>query len=66
MRGAAFGVAQGGMSLGQGIIMIVAGAAAGSGFTPSKVIAVTGVIGTVCAVLVAINWARYTGKSQPR
>jgi MFS family permease len=58
MRGAAFGVAQGGMSLGQGTIMIVAGAAAGSGFMPSEVIAVTGVIGTVCAVLLAISWAR--------
>jgi MFS family permease len=64
MRGAAFGLAQGGMSLGQGIVMIVAGAAADS-FTPSGVIAVTGAIGTVCAVLVAISWARLPEESQP-
>jgi MFS family permease len=64
MRGAAFGLAQGGMSLGQGIVMIVAGAASES-FAPARVIAVTGVIGTVCAILVAINWARSSGESRP-
>jgi hypothetical protein len=64
MRGAAFGIAQGGMSLGQGVIMIVAGATAGD-FTPSGVIAVTGAIGAVCAVLVATSWARLPDESQP-
>lgn len=57
MRGAAFGLAQGGMSLGQGIVMIVAGAAADA-VTPARVIAVTGAVGTVCAVAVAVSWAR--------
>lgn len=57
MRGAAFGLAQGGMSLGQGVVMIVAGAAADA-VTPARVIAVTGAIGTLCAVAVAVSWAR--------
>lgn len=56
-RGAAFGLAQGGMSLGQGSIMIAAGAAA-SAFTPAAIIAVTGAAGAVCATGVAIAWAR--------
>lgn len=56
-RGAAFGLAQGGMSLGQGIVMIVAGAAAGA-FTPAGIIAVIGAIGAVCAVFVAVGWIR--------
>lgn len=57
MRGAAFGIAQGGMSLAQGVVMIVAGAAADA-FTPSDVTATVGAIGAVCAVAVAIDWSR--------
>ena len=57
MRGAAFGIAQGGMSLGQGVLMIVAGAAVG-GYSPSATIAVMGAIGAGCAVLIAVSWAR--------
>lgn len=57
VRGTAFGLAQGGMSLGQGLVIIAAGAAADA-FTPASVIAVTGVIGTGVAVAVAIGWAR--------
>ena len=57
IRGAAFGLAQGGMSLGQGVVMIVAGAVAGA-VSPARVIAVTGAIGAVCAVAVAVSWAR--------
>jgi MFS family permease len=56
-RGAAFGLAQGGMSLGQGVVMIAAGAAA-ERFTPAEVIAVTGAAGAVCATAVAVAWAR--------
>jgi MFS family permease len=63
MRGAAFGLAQGGMSLGQGIVMIVAGAAADS-FAPARVIAVTGIIGTLCAVAVAVSWTRAREESR--
>ena len=61
MRGAAFGLAQGGMSLGQGAVMIVAGAAAGS-FAPAAVVAVTGAIGAVCAVAIAVSWAQPRGR----
>jgi MFS family permease len=57
MRGAAYGIAQGGMSLGQGVLMIVAGAVAGIQ-PPAGIIAVIGVIGAVCAVLVAVSWSR--------
>ena len=57
VRSSAFGLAQGGMSLGQGVVMIAAGAAAG-GFTPTAVIAVTGAAGAACATWVAIAWAR--------
>lgn len=57
VRGTAFGLAQGGMSLGQGLVIIAAGAAADT-FTPASVVAVTGVIGAGVAVAVAIGWAR--------
>jgi MFS family permease len=64
MRGAAYGIAQGGMSLGQGVLMIVAGAAVDSR-SPSDIIAVIGVIGAVCAVLVAVSWTRPREESRP-
>lgn len=63
-RGAAFGIAQGGMSLAQGVVMVGAGAAAGA-FTPSYVIAAAGAIGTVCAAGVALSWSR-PRKEDPR
>jgi MFS family permease len=50
-RSQAFGIAQGGMSLGQGMAMILAGALA-QHFAPSSVIAVTGLLGVVAAVSV--------------
>ena len=57
-RSQAFGIAQGGMNLGQGIAMIAAGAAAGH-YAPSAVIAVTGVIGVIAAVVVMLlRWLR--------
>ncbi|HWG02983.1 MAG TPA: MFS transporter [Trebonia sp.] len=56
-RGAAFGLAQGGISLGQGLVMLAAGAAAGH-FAPADVIAVIGAVGAVCALIVALSWAR--------
>jgi len=56
-RARAFGLAQGGMSLGQGTMMVLAGAAA-QRFAPSEVIAVAGAIGAVCAAIVAANWNR--------
>jgi MFS family permease len=56
-RSQAFGLAQGGMSLGQGIIMILAGAAA-ERYAPSRVIAICGATGALIAVAIAVNWAR--------
>lgn len=52
-RAQAFGLAQGGMNLGQGIAMIVAGAVA-TYFSPLTVIAATGVAGAAIAVAIAI------------
>jgi predicted MFS family arabinose efflux permease len=53
-RSSAFGVAVGGMSLGQGAAMIAAGALAQHHPAP-VVIAASGAIGVVCAVLIAIS-----------
>jgi MFS family permease len=64
VRGTAFGLAQGGMSLGQGVVMTAAGAAAGA-FAPAWVITVIGIIGACCALIVAVSWAR-TGGKEPR
>jgi predicted MFS family arabinose efflux permease len=56
-RSQAFGVAQGGMSLGQGTVMILAGAAA-QHHVPARVIAVCGAIGALVAVAVAVSSSR--------
>ena len=56
-RSQAFGLAQGGMSLGQGIVLILAGAAA-EHFAPARVIAICGAVGAVVALGVAFIWAR--------
>ena len=56
-RSQAFGLAQGGMSLGQGIVMILAGAAADH-HSPARVIAVCGAVGAVVALAIAVSWAR--------
>jgi MFS family permease len=56
-RSQACGLAQGGMSLGQGIVLILAGAAA-EHFAPARVIAVCGAVGAVVALGVAFMWAR--------
>jgi predicted MFS family arabinose efflux permease len=56
-RSQAFGLAQGGMSLGQGTVMILAGAAA-QHYAPARVIAVCGAVGALVAVAVVISWSR--------
>jgi MFS family permease len=58
-RAQAFGLAQGGMSLGQGMVMIAAGAAA-SHLSPLVVIAIVGAAGAVLAVAAAIPGGRGT------
>ena len=55
-RSQAFGLAQGGMSLGQGTVMILAGAAADH-YSPAWVIAVSGTIGAAVALAIAVSWA---------
>jgi MFS family permease len=55
-RSQAFGLAQGGMSLGQGTVIILAGAAA-QHLEPEWVIAVCGAVGAVFALTVALTWA---------
>ena len=56
-RSQAFGLAQGGMSLGQGTVLILAGAAA-QHHAPARVIAVCGAVGAVLALAIALTWAR--------
>lgn len=56
-RSQAFGVAQGGMSLGQGVAMILAGAAA-QHYAPSTVIAVSGALGAVVAIVIIVSRPR--------
>jgi MFS family permease len=60
-RGQAFGLAQGGMSLGQGAAMILAGAAA-QHFAAARVITVCGAVGAVLALVIALIWARHRGR----
>ena len=63
-RARAFGLAQGGMSLGQGTVLVLAGAAA-QRFAPATVIAVAGAVGTVCAAGVAAGWLRARKQDEP-
>jgi hypothetical protein len=56
-RSQAFGIAQGGMSLGQGMAMIVAGAAAGR-YAPSFVIAASGAVGAAAAIAIGFGRLR--------
>jgi MFS family permease len=56
-RSQAFGLAQGGMSLGQGVVMIAAGAAA-EAWQPSAIIAICGGIGSLVALVLAVRWSR--------
>jgi MFS family permease len=56
-RSQAFGIAQGGMSLGQGLAMVAAGAAA-ERFSPSYVIAAFGAVGAVVAIIIAVSHAQ--------
>lgn len=55
-RSQAFGLAQGGISLGQGTVMILAGAAA-QHYAPARVIAVCGAVGVVMALVVSVSAA---------
>jgi MFS family permease len=56
-RSQAFGIAQGGISLGQGTAIILAGAAAQHA-APASVIAAAGGIGALCALALTLTTAR--------
>jgi MFS family permease len=56
-RSQAFGVAQAAMSLGQGVVMLLAGAAA-EHYSPARDIAVFGAVGAVVALALAVSAAR--------
>ena len=62
-RSQAFGIAQGGMSLGQGLVMILAGAAADH-HSPAAVIAVSGSVGAVAALTITASRARDRRQTQ--
>jgi predicted MFS family arabinose efflux permease len=64
-RSQAFGLAQGGMSLGQGTVMVLAGAAADH-HSPALVIAVCGAVGAVMALVIAFSWVRDQDRSSRR
>jgi hypothetical protein len=64
-RSQAFGLAQGGISLGQGALMIAAGAAA-EVISPATAVAICGAAGAIAATLLAVNWSRgYARGQQP-
>jgi MFS family permease len=56
-RSQAFGLATAGLSLGQGVSLVVAGAAA-QRFAPAEVIAAAGVLGTAAALALSLTAAR--------
>jgi MFS family permease len=64
-RSQAFGLAQGAMSLSQGIVMILAGAAA-EHHAPARAIAVCGAIGVLAALAVSASAARDGGRHTSR
>jgi MFS family permease len=56
-RGQAYAIANGGMNLGQGLLYVVAGAAA-SVATPAVVVAGSGLIGAALALWLLLDWRR--------
>ena len=62
-RSEAFGLAQGGMSLGQGLLMVLAGAAVAL-WPPQVVIACFGAAGTVAALVVILDRSRSRFRSR--
>ena len=54
-RGQAFGLANAGMQVSQGVVYVLAGAAAAAA-TPAAVIGIAGAVGAAAACLLALNW----------
>jgi MFS family permease len=60
-RGQAFGLANGGMQVTQGLLIVLAGAVASShAVTPATAIAISGGLGAALAVVLATRWRRST------
>lgn len=65
-RGQAFGLANGGMQVTQGLWIIAAGAAASSSaITPAVAIAISGGLGAVLAAALAAGWRRHVNAPVP-
>lgn len=64
-RSQAFGIAQGGMSLGQGAAMVLAGGAA-QRYAPAAVVAVMGAVGAVAAILIRVTQTGSGRRGKPR
>ena len=64
-RGQAFGLANGGMQVFQGVWFIVAGAVAGA-LSPATMIAISGGIGAVIAAMLAVKWRALTAARDDR
>ncbi len=64
-RGQAFGLANGGMQVFQGLWFIVAGAVAGA-LSPATMIAISGGIGAVIAAVLAVKWRALTAARDGR
>lgn len=58
-RGQAFGLANGGINVGQGVWFAVAGLGADT-LGPAKIIAVSGAVGAAAAIALAVSWHRQT------
>lgn len=66
-RGQAFGLANGGMQVGQGLWIVLAGAVATSrALTPADVIAISGGLGAVLAAALAMSWRPQSGEPPTR
>jgi MFS family permease len=66
-RGQAFGLANGGMQVTQGLWIVLAGAAASSGaVTPGVSIAISGGLGGLLAAILAIYWRSRSGRTTIR
>ena len=63
-RGQAFGLANGGMQVTQGLVIVLAGAVASShAITPATAIAISGGLGAILAAALATSWRRNTTRS---
>jgi MFS family permease len=66
-RGQAFGLANGGMQVSQGLWIVLAGVAVSSNaVTPATAIAISGGLGAILAAALAISWGRHMAHGEMR